>query len=108
MRITNGLLIELIEWLRRFNNREDKIMAAIDDLNTIVAAVQAENAVVVTTLQTIAAQVTSLQATVASLQAQLANQTNNDPAIEADVATLTTGLASVQAAVAAAVPPAGS
>lgn len=96
--------MELIELIERLKNKEDKIMAAIDDLNTIVTQVQAENAVVVTTLQTIAGQVTTLQGQVASLQAQLANVPNVDPQIEADVAALTTGLASVQAAVTAVTP----
>ena len=94
--------------------KDNKIMAAIDDLNAAVAAQQAENTLIISTLGTVATQLTTLQgqvtafqAQVTALQAQLAAAgTVNDPAVEAAAQAIQAGLTSVQTAIAPLLPPA--
>ena len=92
--------------LEVLKHMEDKIMAAIDDLNAAVAAQQAENTVIVTTLGSIYTQVTSLTSQVATLTAALAAASGNttDPAVEAAAQAITAGIATVQAEITAVTP----
>ena len=85
---------------------EKKTMAAIDDLNAAVAAQQAENSVIVGTLSNIYTQVTALTTQVATLTAALAAAQGNttDPQVEAAAHAITAGIASVQAEITAVTP----
>ena len=92
---------------------EKKTMAAIDDLKAAVAAQQAQDAVIVTTLGNIFNQVSTLTTQVATLTAALAAAQGNttDPDVEAAAQAITAGIASVQAEITAVTPapaPAGS
>ena len=72
-------------------------MAAIDDLNTAVAALQAEDVLVLAGLASLQAQVTTLNTTIA-------NSPNVDPAIETAAQAVQAEVAKFQAALAPAAP----
>ena len=87
----------------------EETMAAIDDLNTVVAAIKAEQAIVATAVAAGIADIASLSAKVSALQAQIASAPNQDAAIAAATAALSdvkSGLDAQAAALTAAVTPA--
>ena len=75
----------------------EDFMAAIDDLNTAVAALQAEDVLVLAGLASLQAQVTALNTTIA-------NSPNVDPAIETAAQAVQAEVAKFQAALAPAAP----
>jgi hypothetical protein len=76
---------------------KEEFMAAIDDLNTAVSALQAEDVLVLAGLA-------SLQAQVATLNTTIANSPNVDPAIETAAQAVQAEVAKFQAALAPAAP----
>ncbi len=81
---------------RQYVTKED-FMAAIDDLNAAVSALQAEDVLVLAGLA-------SLQAQVATLNTTIANSPNVDPAIETAAQAVQAEVAKFQAALAPAAP----
>jgi hypothetical protein len=76
---------------------KEEFMAAIDDLNAAVSALQAEDVLVLAGLA-------SLQAQVATLNTTIANSPNVDPAIETAAQAVQAEVAKFQAALAPAPP----
>jgi hypothetical protein len=76
---------------------KEEFMAAIDDLNAAVSALQAEDVLVLAGLA-------SLQAQVATLNTTIANSPNVDPAIETAAQAVQAEVAKFQAALAPAAP----
>jgi len=76
---------------------KEEFMAAIDDLNAAVSALQAEDVFVLAGLA-------SLQAQVATLNTTIANSPNVDPAIETAAQAVQAEVAKFQAALAPAAP----
>jgi hypothetical protein len=76
---------------------KEVFMAAIDDLNTAVAALQAEDVLVLAGLASLQAQVTTLNTTIA-------NSPNVDPAIETAAQAVQAEVTKFQAALAPAAP----
>jgi len=76
---------------------KEEFMAAIDDLNAAVSALQAEDVLVLGGLA-------SLQAQVATLNTTIANSPNVDPAIETAAQAVQAEVAKFQAALAPAAP----
>ena len=76
---------------------KEEFMAAIDDLNAAVSALQAEDVLVLAGLASLQAQVTTLNTTIA-------NSPNVDPAIETAAQAVQAEVAKFQAALAPAAP----
>jgi len=76
---------------------KEEFMAAIDDLNTAVSALQAEDVLVLAGLASLQAQVTTLNTTIA-------NSPNVDPAIETAAQAVQAEVAKFQAALTPAAP----
>jgi hypothetical protein len=80
---------------------KEEFMAAIDDLNAAVSALQAEDVLVLAGLA-------SLQAQVATLNTTIANSPNVDPAIETAAQAVQAEVTKFQAALAPAAPAASA